>query len=77
MSNSTKRKRINKKRDISKLPPWAILRVSDICDCTGLAKSTLYQYIKDGKFPELLKIGERSSGQTVEKTMKACKDLAS
>lgn len=73
---TNKRKRVNKKRDISKLPLWAILRVPEICDCTGWGRSTLYQKIKDGDFPPLIKIGERASGQTVEKTRQACQDLA-
>ena len=63
------------KRNINDLPPWAILRIPEICDCTGWGRSTLYQKIHDGKFPPLIKIGQRASGQTVEKTMQACQDL--
>ena len=77
---SKRRKRTGSKknkRDINDLPPWAILRIPEICACTGWARSTLYQKINDGKFEPLIKIGERASGQTVEKTRKACEDLAS
>jgi len=75
MSNITKRDNSKKNRDINDLPPWAFLRVPEICACTGWARSTLYQKINDGKIPALIKIGERASGQTVEKTRQVCEEL--
>ena len=71
------KKRIKKVRDISQLPDWAILRVPEICDCLGCGKSTLYKKIADSEFPELIKIGERASGQTVKVTREACEEYAS
>jgi prophage regulatory protein len=39
-----------------------ILRMHQITDLTGLSKSTLYLYMKQGKFPRSIPIGERSRG---------------
>ena len=40
-----------------------ILRINDVLDRTGIgAKSTLYKYIKDGSFPQPIKIGPKASG---------------
>ncbi|ARU64341.1 AlpA family transcriptional regulator [Histophilus somni] len=39
-----------------------ILRIKDVCQKTGLPRSTIYARIKQGTFPAQLKLGARSSG---------------
>ena len=40
----------------------AILRRPQVQQRTGLSRSTLYQYIKDGEFPKSITLGPRSVG---------------
>lgn len=40
----------------------AILRRPQVQQRTGLSRSTLYQYIKDGVFPRSISLGPRSVG---------------
>lgn len=40
----------------------AILRRPQVQQRTGLSRSTLYQYIKDGEFPKSIALGPRSVG---------------
>lgn len=39
-----------------------MIRMNVVKEMTGLSRSTIYQFIKDGKFPEQIKLGERASG---------------
>lgn len=39
-----------------------ILRLPDVKARTGLSRSSIYAYIKDGKFPHHISLGERSVG---------------
>jgi len=39
-----------------------ILRRPQVQQRTGLSRSTLYQYIKDGEFPQSIALGPRSVG---------------
>ncbi|MDR1848828.1 MAG: AlpA family transcriptional regulator [Zoogloeaceae bacterium] len=39
-----------------------ILRLPQVKAKTGLSRSTIYQSIADGKFPEPIKLGERAVG---------------
>lgn len=39
-----------------------ILRLKAVIDCTGLARSTIYKYIAEGKFPKPVSLGERCVG---------------
>lgn len=39
-----------------------ILRLPQVLLRTGLARSTLYQYIKDGEFPGQVQLGPRAVG---------------
>ncbi len=39
-----------------------ILRLPDVKARTGLSRSSIYAYIKDGKFPQHIALGERSVG---------------
>jgi prophage regulatory protein len=39
-----------------------LLRLPEVMEITGLPKSTIYHYIKEGKFPPQIKIGLRSVG---------------
>jgi prophage regulatory protein len=43
-------------------PPIRILRLPDVKARTGLSRSSIYAYIKDGKFPHHIALGERSVG---------------
>nr|WP_309140084.1 AlpA family phage regulatory protein [Pseudomonas sp. PDM25] len=38
------------------------MRLKDIIDSTGLARSTIYTYIDKGAFPAPVSLGERSVG---------------
>ena len=40
----------------------AILRRKQVESRTGLARSTIYQYIKDGVFPKPVQLGPRAVG---------------
>ncbi len=39
-----------------------ILRLKAVQDWTGLSRSTVYAMLKDGKFPQSVKLGLRSVG---------------
>jgi prophage regulatory protein len=39
-----------------------ILRKRDVIRLTGLSKSTIYKYIKDGLFPSQIQLGPRAVG---------------
>ena len=44
------------------LEDLAILRLEDVKRLTGLARSTIYQMIKDGTFPRYVSLGYRAVG---------------
>ncbi|WP_201745005.1 helix-turn-helix transcriptional regulator [Aidingimonas lacisalsi] len=37
-----------------------LIRIKDVMDRTGLARSTVYKYINEGKFPKPIKLGTRA-----------------
>lgn len=37
-----------------------LIRIKDVMDRTGLARSTIYKYISEGKFPKPIKLGSRA-----------------
>ena len=39
-----------------------IIRLKEVIDSTGLARSTIYKYIKEGTFPGPIPLGDRCSG---------------
>lgn len=39
-----------------------ILRLKDVIDTTGLARSTIYKYVDEGSFPKPVPLGGRSVG---------------
>jgi len=39
-----------------------IIKLSELKDIVGLARSTIYKMSAEGKFPKPIKLGERSSG---------------
>lgn len=39
-----------------------VLRLPTVLDITGLARSTLYKAMKDGKFPAAISLGDRAVG---------------
>lgn len=39
-----------------------ILRLNDVLETTGLARSTVYKLMSDGAFPRSICLGERSVG---------------
>ena len=39
-----------------------IIRLKDVIDSTGLARSTIYKYIADSTFPKPVSLGERCVG---------------
>jgi prophage regulatory protein len=39
-----------------------IIKLNQVVEMTALARSTIYQYVSEKRFPAPIKIGERSSG---------------
>ena len=39
-----------------------ILRMPEVCEITGLGKSTIYKKLSEGSFPEPLRLGPRAMG---------------
>ncbi|SFI22488.1 transcriptional regulator, AlpA family [Pseudomonas syringae] len=39
-----------------------IIRLKDVIDSTGLARSTIYKYIAEGTFPRKISLGDRCVG---------------
>jgi prophage regulatory protein len=39
-----------------------ILRLTQVMDCTGLGRSTVYKYIAEGLFPKPIQLGYRAVG---------------
>jgi len=39
-----------------------IIRLKEVIDSTGLARSTIYKYISEGTFPKLVSLGDRCVG---------------
>ncbi|GIU03650.1 AlpA family transcriptional regulator [Shewanella glacialipiscicola] len=37
-----------------------LIRLKDVIDCTGLARSTIYKYIDEGSFPKSVALGGRA-----------------
>jgi prophage regulatory protein len=42
-----------------------VIRLSEVCTTTALARSTIYKLISEGTFPEPIKLTARSSGWLV------------
>ena len=36
-----------------------LIRLRDVMECTGLARSTIYKYISEGTFPKSVSLGSR------------------
>ena len=41
---------------------YGVLRRPDVEALTGLSRSTIYKFMKDGTFPKAVKIGSRAVG---------------
>ncbi len=37
-----------------------LIRLKEVIDCTGLARSTIYKYIEEGTFPKSVSLGDRA-----------------
>ena len=37
-----------------------LMKIKEVMDCTGLGRSTLYNYISEGLFPKPVSLGARS-----------------
>jgi len=44
------------------IKPIRILRVREVADRSGISRSLLYKFVREGKFPPSVKIGERAVG---------------
>ena len=42
--------------------PIRIIRMADVQARTGLARSTIYQWVSDGSFPQPIRLGARAVG---------------
>lgn len=52
-----------------------IIRLKDVINCTGLARSTVYKYIAKGTFPRPVSLGDTCVGwveQEVHDWIEAC-----
>lgn len=47
---------------LDKKGPLVILRVQEVCRRTGLARSTIYAYLADGRFPKSVRRGYNGVG---------------
>jgi len=56
------RNSINKETDLSNLPDNAIIRLPDVLRLYPVSKSHWWQGIKDGKYPQPVKLGLRARG---------------
>lgn len=56
-SRSQRYAEVNHARDAD-----SFLRMKAVIELSGLSRSTIYSFIKDGKFPAQCKIGERAVG---------------
>ncbi|MDE1151039.1 MAG: AlpA family transcriptional regulator [Micavibrio sp.] len=39
-----------------------ILRLAEVCETTGLSRSTIYAWIAEGSFPRYIRLGGKSVG---------------
>ncbi len=39
-----------------------ILRLKNVIEKTGLSRSTIYAYMKEGRFPQAIRLGARAVG---------------
>lgn len=37
-----------------------LIRLKEVMECTGLARATVYKYIKNGIFPKSVSLGDRA-----------------
>jgi len=51
-----------------------ILRLKQVMETTGLARSTIYKFIADGGFPQSISLGGRSVGWVEEEVHGWIKD---
>jgi prophage regulatory protein len=59
--------------------PTRFLKLSEVKKRTGKSKSTIYQCIKDGRFPKPIKLGPRAVGwieAEIEAHNQACIDAS-
>lgn len=42
--------------------PTRILRLNDVKEKTGLSRSSIYAFVKEGKFPKPISLGDRAVG---------------
>lgn len=54
-----------------------IISIKTVIDLTGLSKSTIYQYIKEGRFPSPVKLGLRRVGWIEHEILKWVQDRIS
>lgn len=50
----------NHYQEFSMTPNIKLIRLKDVIDTTGLARSTIYKYVDKGIFPKAVKLGSRS-----------------
>ena len=46
--------------------PRRVLRIRTVCDRTGLSRSSIYAYEKEGKFPKKIRLSARATGWVEE-----------
>ena len=46
-----------------------IIRLKEVIDCTGLGRSTIYKYIREGSFPKPVALGDRAVGWVESEVM--------
>jgi prophage regulatory protein len=77
MAKETKAK--TKKTTNATLTAGSYLRVTDLAQCLGISKNTIWRLVREGKFPEKIKLGPRMtvwSGADVLKWLESKKEAA-
>jgi prophage regulatory protein len=41
-------------------PSGALIRLADVCALVGVSRSTIYQWVSEGRFPQPVHVGERA-----------------
>jgi prophage regulatory protein len=44
------------------LPPFQIYRIDEVVDIVKVGRSTIYSWMKQGKFPKQIRLGARAVG---------------